>query len=152
MYAIGDTTFVVGDVADLARACSELSPAKGARAFLDDNKTQRDNKALIARLYHDVFNGGELDALNDFFAESYLDHSGFADRKGIRKLLSDLRRAYSEIAFTIQDIVSEGDQVVVRSLTTLTGRSEQRTISWIVVYRLLDGKIVESWGHSDSFF
>jgi predicted SnoaL-like aldol condensation-catalyzing enzyme len=138
----------VGDIADLPRALLDLLSAKK----VVDMASQRENVSLIRKLYDEVLNEWKLEYLDNVFAEDYVDHSGFVNREGIRKALSDHRKAFVDIKFKIEDIISERDEVVVRSLVTLQGNKESKTVSQITVYRIRDGKIVESWAHSDSFF
>jgi predicted ester cyclase len=67
-------------------------------------------------------------------------------------VLSDFHKVFLDVEFTIEDIISEGDEVAVRSRATLTSASGAKSITQIAIYRMSDGKIVESWSHSDSFF
>jgi predicted ester cyclase len=77
------------------------------------------------------------------------------------KRLSDLLQAFPDLQFTIDDMIAEGDKVVVR--TTWTGTQKNtfmktessgnsiNGLSEIVFYRLENGKIVERWTQLDLF-
>jgi predicted SnoaL-like aldol condensation-catalyzing enzyme len=111
----------------------------------------QNNKTIVRVLVEDVFNG-DLHRLNDYLTDDYIDHSDWGDRDGLRKTLTDFRASYPDLTFRIEDLIAEGDRVAAR--TTVVGHrpDEEKTIHAISVYRLLDGRVVERWGYSDSFF
>lgn len=114
----------------------------------------QENKALIHRYYDDVLNAENLDPLDDFYSENFVDHSGLENRDGIRKVLFDHFRAYLVVKFSIEDMIAEGDNVVVRSNMTFTKEDKKETVSrhQIAIYRIAEGQIVERWAHSDYFY
>jgi predicted ester cyclase len=75
------------------------------------------------------------------------------------KRLSDLLQAFPDLQYTIDDMIAEGDKVVVR--TTWNGTQKNtfmkteslgksiNGLSEIVFYRLENGKIVERWTQLD---
>ncbi len=114
-----------------------------------------ENKAIIRRLVEEVY-GGDLDRLNDFIAEDYVDHSRWGDRDGLRRVLTALRHAYPEVKFSVDELIAEGDKVAAQvhcecRCPDSPGLPDKR-IDATLVFRVADGKIVEHWGHSDSFF
>lgn len=114
-----------------------------------------ENKALIRRLVAEVY-GSDLDRLNDLVAENYVDHSRWGDRDGLRRMLTALRHAYPEIKFSIDDLIAEGDRVAACIHCDCAGEAGsavgKKRIKATVVFRVDKGKVVEHWGHSDSFF
>ena len=122
-----------------------------------------ENKAIAHRLYEEVFNKGNLAALDDLMSISYVDHNPLGprqapDREGAKQGLSMLRTALPDLHVTVEDMVAEGDKVVCR--LTLRGTQkgefmgvaasgEQITAALISIIRIADGKIVERWGISD---
>jgi len=122
-----------------------------------------ENKAIARCLYEEVFNKGNLAALDDLMSSGYVDHNPLSpgqapDREGAKQGLSVLRTALPDLRVTIEDIVAEGDKVVCR--LTLRGTQkgefmgvaasgEQITAALISIVRIADGKIVERWGISD---
>jgi predicted ester cyclase len=73
-------------------------------------------------------------------------------------MISPLRQGFPDLRFIIQDMVAEGSRVVVRwtsqgthrgmfAGTAPTGR--QVSNEGIGIYRVEDGKIVESWSQVD---
>ena len=87
----------------------------------------KDNKALIEGLIADVWNRGEYDRLPHLVAESYIGHpSGVVGTAAYRRYYEGLRQASSDIAFSIEDQVAEGDPVVTR----WTARGTTPAIRW----------------------
>jgi steroid delta-isomerase-like uncharacterized protein len=75
-----------------------------------------------------------------------------------RKSIAALRAAFPDIHFDLEDVLAEGDKVVIRWTCTGTHRGEFRGIAptgkrvsfpGMNIYRLRDGKIVERWGVED---
>ncbi len=67
-------------------------------------------------------------------------------------------RAFPDQQTTIDDVFAEGDMVVVRAtfkathlgeLFGIPPTSRSVTMSWISIYRLANGKIVEHWYQED---
>ena len=111
------------------------------------------NKALIKSFYEKALNSDNLDRLEDYLADDYVSHSRLKDRQGIRKALADHRKAYASVKFIIEDMIAEGDKVVVRSTVELQSKDgSDKTVSEIDIHRISGNQIVESWVHSDFFY
>jgi predicted SnoaL-like aldol condensation-catalyzing enzyme len=113
------------------------------------------NKAVVRELVERAYSG-EVDRLDGLVAPDYLDHSRWGDREGLRRVIVDFKAAYPGIEFSVRDIVGEGDKVAARIRCTCRdhpGESgHEKVIHSIAIFRLANGKVVEHWGHSDSFF
>lgn len=124
--------------------------------------TLKENKALIRRYLEEVFNKGNHDAIDKFFAAHSIDHNappgsplGFDFMKQFHTVA---RAAIPDIRITVNDLIAEGDKVVCRFTANGTQQGEfmgipptgkQFTIMEIRIYRIVDGKIVECWGLFD---
>jgi len=132
-------------------------------------KDQRaeENKKVIKHYLLDIINGRKLELLSEVFPEKFVRHD-LNDRTDTwmtvadqHKRLSDLINAFPDLQYTIDDMIAEGDKVVVR--TTWTGTQKNtfmktessgnsiNGLSEIVFYRLENGKIVERWTQLDLF-
>lgn len=117
-----------------------------------------DNKALIRRLFEEVFPAGDPAALRDLVSTDIIDHDPMpgqpAGVEGIEYVMSTLHTAQPDLQFTVDDLVAEADRVAIR--WTLRGTSTgpmlgqppsgqpvQQTA--IVIFRIADGKIAERW-------
>jgi predicted ester cyclase len=109
-----------------------------------------DNKDVIRRLFADVWTG-DVAAADRYYAPGAL-------RDGLKQFASELYDAVPDWRVTIEDLVAEGDKVVVRWTgrgthlgewdgSPPTGRSV--TTTGIDIERLVDGLIVEEDGQVD---
>lgn len=106
------------------------------------------NKAFIHQFYKYLQSGDFNTVIDECFAEDFLGHYNSLDRNGYKQITKDLRAAYPDMLTTVEDIIAENDKVVVR----LQVSAKKKSFSAIEIFRIADGKIVELWAHSDSFF
>jgi predicted ester cyclase len=122
-----------------------------------------ENKALVRRLYEEVFNRGNLSTVDEPLAANYIDHTALPGTspgpEGLKQFTSMFHAAFPDLHFTIEDLIAEGDTVVVRQtyrgthkgdLMGITPTGKQVTITSIDIGRFADGKLVEHWGATDS--
>jgi steroid delta-isomerase-like uncharacterized protein len=124
--------------------------------------TTDDNKAIVRRFVEEIFVEGRKDTVDELLADEFVAHtwpSMSGDPK--RDLKSAIDRAaagLSDPAFTIEDLIAEGDQVVARLTTAATQTGEfmgmpptnkRYSIEEIHWFRLRDGKVVEHWHQFD---
>lgn len=118
----------------------------------------------IARLViEEAWNKGNLDVMDEHYAPDYVYHqTPFPDIQGLdayKQFITDNRTNYPDIRQAIDDIVVEGDKVVIRGTYqgTQEGTSPTLGIStgkrvdfkWCVVSRKVNGKTVEEWAYVD---
>ena len=116
------------------------------------------NKNLVKRYYEEVLNGRNPGVLDELAVSDYDEHSPFPGQpnglEGLKARAGGLLAAFNPYAFTMQDVVAEGDTVVVHWTNTAThsgsfmgipptGRAV--TISGIDIHRIRDGKMAEHW-------
>lgn len=120
------------------------------------------NKAIFRAIPEKVVNTGNLDAADHYFAQDFVDHmtpaglpNGLA---GFKAYVTRLRGAFPDLRFTVEDVVAEGETVVVRATArgTMTGdflemKATGKTATWTEIHigRLADGKVVEHWATID---
>jgi len=118
------------------------------------------NKELVRRWL--AFAEAGFDGpFDDFIAADYVGHlsgGGHMDRAELERLERAFARAFADTRYSVEDIVAEDDRVVLRVETRATHRGEfqgiaatgrQVALTGIVIYRVLDGKIVETWAEMD---
>ena len=116
-----------------------------------------ENKAVVRRLYDEVFNQGKLDTLEEISAANYVEHYPFPGqgngREDLRKRVELLSRALTP-QFTVEDLIAEGDKVVVRWTNRGTHVDEflgipatfrSFAVPGVDIYRMKDGKMAEHW-------
>jgi predicted ester cyclase len=129
----------------------------GALPLMDTNKT------IYRRWFEDVVTGGDLALADELLAEDYVLHfpgmPGPVDREGHKALVTMFRAAFPDWVETIDDMIAEGDKVVIR----VTGRGTHEgdfqgiaptgarvTATGIGIGRLDRGRIAEAWAAYDA--
>ena len=120
-----------------------------------------ENKALVRRVFEDVFNKRNLALLDEFYADCVYHAPAVGELRGeaYRQFLTALHAAFPDGRWTIQDQVAGGDKVVTRWSFTGTHQGElmglaptgkQVTCSGILISRIAEGKVVEEWEEWDT--
>ena len=76
------------------------------------------NKAVVRRLYAEVFQAGDLDVADDLVHPDARDFADAQDRRGpqrVKEVATLLRAAVPEQAWEVHDMRAEGDRVVMHS-------------------------------------
>jgi steroid delta-isomerase-like uncharacterized protein len=122
------------------------------------------NKALTVRFVEQLFNRGNLSIVGEIFAPDFIEREQLppgipADAEGVKVLTTLLRSAFPDFKATIDDILAEGDKVVIRMTWSGTQKGEfmgvpatGKRVSFgvIDIIRITNGKVVEHWGQMDS--
>ena len=124
-----------------------------------------DNKATVRRFFEEVLNQGKVALLDELFAPNFLYHD--ATRPDVRTLedykrfLTETHSAFPDVHFTLEDVIAEGEELVVRWTMrgTNTGdivtpmhipaTGKQITVTGIGIGRTVEGKTVELWNEQD---
>jgi predicted ester cyclase len=122
---------------------------------LDENKN-------IIRNAIETVNRNDLSAIDDFLAPDFFDHTNQWGREGVREFYPRAFEAVPDYHRTILDIIAEGDKVWVFTETTgihtgewnilgvtLPPTDNKLSFKGINVYRIVDGKIKETWSVTD---
>jgi steroid delta-isomerase-like uncharacterized protein len=130
----------------------------------DDQMSLEQNRTMARRSLEEVWNQGTLDIVDEIFATDYVYHDpgnpeGWHGQEGIRQAVSTYRAAFPDLHFTIEDMVAEGDRVVLRWTGTGTHKGElmgipptgkQVTIPGINLVRYEGSKAAEEWSGWDT--
>ena len=121
----------------------------------------KQNKTLARRWFEDLFSRGNLDVANEILSAEFVDHLTHEDERGLEELkhyVGIYRSAFPDIQDTVEDIVAEGDKVVVRWRSGGTHQGEFMGVaptgrhvrfSGMRLFRIAKNKIVESWVNID---
>ena len=115
------------------------------------------NKETARRYYEEVLNKGDIDALDELAVPGYETHDPLPGQRtglvGLKDRVNMLREGLAP-QFTIEDVIAEGDKVVVRWINsgTMVGEflgmpanGKSFSIPGIDIYRLDGGKLAEHW-------
>jgi steroid delta-isomerase-like uncharacterized protein len=122
------------------------------------------NKQIARQMVEEVFNKGDLGAVDKFLAPNFIEREILppgipAGREGVKALSMALHTAFPDLKATVDDILAEGDKVVIRQTWSGTHKGDfmgvaptGKKISIVVIdiVRVVDGKFVEHWGLMDS--
>ena len=123
-----------------------------------------ENKAVVRRFWEKCVNRHDLTAVDTLVAPAFVHH-GAADAaqargpEGIRRWVARLQAALPDLQVTIDDVIAEGDTVVVRSTRTGTHHGTllglpptERRATWtaIDIFRVAGGKITDRWDEFDT--
>lgn len=130
---------------------------------LDVVREEQLNAASARRFFHEVAAGGNLGAIDELFAEDYIDHDITKEEGsevGIDVIRRDVQmwRDAFDLTFDLDRQIAEGDDVV--TLWTCSARhkgefqgipatGEQCTMTGTTIFRFEDGMIKEGWHHMD---
>ena len=114
----------------------------------------KDNKESVRHFFEEVFNRRNLALIDDFIAPNYTNHNSaipISGPAGAKQSIGTYLKAFPTCHTTIEDIIAEGDKVVVRAADHLTRPSDgaKVTLPWIEILRLENGKAVEAWFEGD---
>jgi steroid delta-isomerase-like uncharacterized protein len=121
-----------------------------------------ENKAIFRRYVEEVGNEGNLDLVDEIFAD-YVSHQpdGSVLERGpedVKRFMGEFRSAFHDFHTTIEDQIAEGDRVATRWTMHGTHEGEFRGIApsgkrirvtGIGIFRFSGGKVVESWDNFD---
>jgi steroid delta-isomerase-like uncharacterized protein len=125
--------------------------------------TEQD-KALIRRFIEELFNQGNLSLADEILAPNFVEHEQLPpgipnDREGVKVLTGMLRSAFPDFKATIEDLLADGDKVVIRMTWSGTQKGEfmgipatgkRMSIGVIDIIRIANGKATEHWGQMDA--
>ena len=84
-----------------------------------------ENESTVRRFFEELWNTGDLDSADEMLAPGHVHHLG-DDRldgpEAVKEAVRRMRTAFPDLHFTLEDVVSDGDRVVVR--WTATGTHE----------------------------
>lgn len=144
-------------LADVAMAKS-TPMAREAIATPCADDSPEGNLALVERWTIEVWNGQDLDVIDEIASPDIVHHGGaFPDAHGVEAVKEGVTgqlAAFPDIDLAIDETITDGDLVVVRWSGTGTLEGEfvghpptgaEVPISGINIYHVSCGKVVESW-------
>jgi steroid delta-isomerase-like uncharacterized protein len=122
------------------------------------------NKALVRRLMEEVINQGNTSLVDELFAPDFVEHEELppgipSGIEAVKTLFTMFHSAFPDFQVTVDDLIAEGDKVVVRSTWSGTHKGEfmgippsGQSVSFGVydIIRMAGGKVVEHWGQMDN--
>ncbi len=117
----------------------------------------RRNEKVVRSYYEDVLNDGRVDLIDELAVTAYREHDPLPGqgegRDGLKDRVTMLRVGLSP-RFTLDDVICDGDKVVVRwtndgthvsNFAGIPATGKSFSIAGIDIHRLQDGKLAEHW-------
>ncbi|NJR61808.1 MAG: ester cyclase [Cyanobacteria bacterium CRU_2_1] len=119
------------------------------------------NKAIVRCYYEEVFNKRNVDMIDKLVADKFINNDPTSvasrDRASMKQFIKTLTMAFPDHHHAIEDLIAEGDKVVMRCTLTATHKGifpgfleippTGKTIyqKQIHILRVREGKITEHW-------
>ena len=116
------------------------------------------NKEAIRNLYEEILNTGKLELLSEIISEDYTGVRGEKGPAGFFQTVGSLRTGFPDIKWTIEDLIAEGDKVIVRWSWKGTNSGSFRGFpvsnkmvndNAIAIYQFSGNKVTHAWIQSD---
>jgi serine phosphatase RsbU (regulator of sigma subunit)/predicted ester cyclase len=125
---------------------------------------QENNKALVRRFNEEIYNRGNMDVADELLAPNFVARDALtgeeASRDELKREIAEQAATSSDLHFSIEEQIAEGDKVVIRTIGSgthdlaeyegLAPTGVRITIENIHIYRVVEDKIVEARGVSDT--
>ncbi len=121
-----------------------------------------DNKALVRRFVHEVFEQLRPDAVDELVADEFVSHTWPSEgdsKSALSKATGSMAAVLRDPRFEIDDMIADEDRVVVRVTASATATGEfmgvdatgrSYEIGEIHIFRVRDGRLVEHWHQYDA--
>ncbi len=122
---------------------------------MDDTQA---NKETVRRIYEQALNKRDLELLHDFVSEAYVGAQGATGVAGFKRPVVALIEGFPDAQWKIEEVIGEGNKVVVRWTVQGTHTGPFRRIpatgkevsnDGIGIYELENGKVVDARIHTD---
>ena len=137
------------------------STPEEAQVREDKISSAEQNEALIRQVL-ELIDERKLDAAFELYAVDYIYHGPggmeLKGRDGIRGLWNDFLTGFPDLSSTVDDMISQGDKLVLRWTIhgTHTGEflgvppsNNRITLPINEIFRIADGQLVEAWDQWD---
>jgi len=132
---------------------------------MSQSHDQREANKRAAHRVYDVWDGGDIDALDEVLAEDVVLHGPepvgtVHGRDAYKDNLRRIRAGFPDLSFEAHDVVAEGDTVMASctfggthdgELMGIESTGTSVEVRWLGRYRFDDGEIVEVTGLPDLF-
>jgi steroid delta-isomerase-like uncharacterized protein len=122
------------------------------------------NKAVVRRLFEEVWNKGQLQVADELLTPNYAHHDSSTPDVGRgpeseKKRATLYRTAFPDLRLTVEDIIAEGETVVARwscrgthkgELNGIAPQGKQFNITGVSIARFTNGKMSEGFVNWDA--
>ena len=116
-----------------------------------------DNKTIIKMFVEEVINQGKLDRGDDLVVADFVELDPLPGqqqgREGLKEVIGQMRAAFPDMHWVLEEMIAEGDKVASRFTWTGTHRGpflgisatgRTVTVKGVVIDRLVEGRMADS--------
>lgn len=128
--------------------------------------SQNENAKVVIESIKVIWNQGEYDRIPEFYTEDFISHqpetpglNWSSGHKGVREIVSAMRRTFPDYAESPKFVLAEGDFVSVFQINTgtntgngsfaATGKAFKAIDAMVI--RMREGRLAEQWGLLDLY-
>lgn len=125
------------------------------------NTQTPDNKQIVHRFMDECWSQGKLDSVSELVAANCRIHDPVfpaltSGADNLRRHIADCRSGFPDLRFTIDDTITERNEVVVHWTGTGTHKGQflgmsptnkKVSVSGTTIFRMEGSKIAEEWSH-----
>jgi predicted ester cyclase len=123
--------------------------------------TRQENEMVVRRTWEELFNQGNLAVADELISPTFNNHAAPGAPPGpasFKQLVTFYRSAFPDARFTIEDLLSDDDKVVMRNTFSGTQHGPFMGIAptgkrvsqeQIHIVRVVNGQVVEHWAVRD---
>ena len=121
------------------------------------------NKSIVRRWVDEGWNKGNLSVVNQLYVPNFVQHEPAPETvnssAALKQYVSAYRSAFPDINFNVEDLLADGDKVVLRfrgkgthkgTFMGLPPTGKSGDITGMVIFRLENSRIEEAWVNIDS--
>ena len=113
------------------------------------------NKKLARKIFEEIWNQGALPLTDELYDADYVAHishypEAIQGVEAFKQFVALFQALHSDLQFTVEDQIAEGNQVVTRWTARSPGLGTDVAVTGISIHRLADGRFVESWDNWDT--
>jgi predicted ester cyclase len=121
-----------------------------------------DTQKMIERIPLEVLNNNKFELIDEIYSPTYVEHTPQpgvpATREGLKQTVIDLKKAFPDLHYTIEDVIEGGDRIVHRLTASGTMKGDfagmpatGKHATWTEIHigRVVNGRLTEHWGVID---
>jgi predicted ester cyclase len=131
-------------------------PSRATASGGEESQVLLNNKAIVRRLYEEVWNKRRLEVADELISPSHALNDPIASGSEIgpelyKRRVVEFTTSFSDLRFTIEDIISEKAKVVVSWIIsgTLPATGSKIFLEGITIHHITNGKILDSHARWD---
>jgi predicted ester cyclase len=132
-------------------------PGRAPASAEGESPILRDNKAMVRRLYEEVWNQRRLDVVDELISPSHALNEPLVSDSQIgpelyKRRVAELTESFPDLRFTIENMLTETSKVVVSWIIsgTLPAAGSKIFLAGFTIHHITNGKIFDSRPRCDA--